>query len=797
MVVGVVNLKSEGEREAGATAKSPDWDSRAVEFFRKSDQRRFIPYFIAVAVGRIQSSDMEEGGGLRERILARMRLSGYQPSNKGELARDLRIQADERAQLRTELAALEREGVVVRGKKARYRLREQEGNLLSGILRFQPRGSAWFYPDQQDPANMASGIDLERFRRIHVSAQKTSVALDGDRVALRIERLGPPVWWKHARHKKEALDAPGAEDQASGRVERILERRSGVIVGTLIRRKGFIYVQPDDRSLPSTIELDDCAGGESGQKVAVGLGAWDSRQVAPRGEVLEILGWPDEAGVDIRGIILRHGLREEFPGEVIREAEHVPSTVRDGALQGRVDWRQEVVITIDPADARDFDDAIWVRKAGDGWELAVHIADVAHYVRPDTAMDREARERGNSTYLVDRVLPMLPEQLSNGICSLVPGEDRLTRCAVMRVDRSGKMVLSRLERAVIRSHRRLTYEEAQGVLDAGGKEPEAVLSETEALLRECWKLAGILRKRRFSEGALDLDFPEIRMELDDLGRAVGYRRNDYNESHQLIEEFMLVANEAVARAVKNAMRPAIYRVHEDPDHDKIHEFTELARMHGYEPGDLLNKKHIQRLLDECRGHPEEHAIKLGLLKSLKRASYREEPIGHYGLSKVDYCHFTSPIRRYADLIVHRAIDSLLVNPPGEGSGGRASRAQCAEIAGQVSTSERTSASAEVESHRLKMLEWLTLSMHSADPPVFEAVITDVRKIGLMVEALEILQRGLVRRDHFPAGSWRLERHRMRYANAGGGELVLGQLIRVRVAAVNMERQQVDFHLLED
>ncbi|HCQ33942.1 MAG TPA: hypothetical protein DIV54_10620, partial [Verrucomicrobiales bacterium] len=191
MVVGVVDLKSECEREARATAKSPDWDSRAVEFFRKSDQRRFIPYFIAVAVGRIQSSDMEEGGDLRERILARMRLSGYQPSNKGELARDLRIQADERAQLRTELAALEREGVVVRGKKARYRLREQEGNLLSGILRFQPRGSAWFYPDQQDPANMASGIDLERFRRIHVSAQKTSVALDGDRVALRIERLGP------------------------------------------------------------------------------------------------------------------------------------------------------------------------------------------------------------------------------------------------------------------------------------------------------------------------------------------------------------------------------------------------------------------------------------------------------------------------------------------------------------------------------------------------------------------------------------------------------------------------------
>ena len=740
---------------------------------------------------------MEEGGSLRDGILERMRLPGYRPLNKGELARDLGIKSDRRTDLRAELAELEREGVVVRGKKARYRLREQEGNLLSGVLRFQPRGAAWFYPDPQDPANVASGIDLERFKRIHVSAQKTSVALDGDRVALRIERLGPPVWWKHAKHKKRALDVPGAEDQASGRVERILERRSGVVVGTLIERGGFIYVNPDDRSLPSTIELEDLAGGESGQKVAVRLLEWESRQVAPKGEVLEVLGWPDEAGVDIRGIILRHGLREEFPGEVLREAEQISLAADDEALRERVDWRKAVVITIDPADARDFDDAISVRRLADGWELAVHIADVSHYVRPDTVIDQEARKRGNSTYLVDRVLPMLPEQLSNGICSLVPGEDRLTRCAVMHFDQKGAMVLARLEQAIIRSRCRLTYEEAQEVLEAGGEETGVALNEVELLLKECWALAKILRQRRFSEGALDLDFPEVRMELDELGRATGYRRNEYNESHQLIEEFMLVANEAVARAVKNAMRPAIYRVHADPDHDKLHEFAELARMHGYEPGDLLNKKHIQKLLSECRGHPEEHAIKLGLLKSLKRASYGDEPLGHYGLSKADYCHFTSPIRRYADLVIHRATDPLLAPPLKEGSGSRISRSQCAEIAGHVSTSERTSASAEAESHRLKMLEWLTRSMGSPDPPVFEAIITDVRKIGLMVEALDILQRGLIRRDHFPAGSWRLERHRMRYATTTGAELFLGQLIQVRVAGVNIERQQVDFCLVED
>ncbi|MEE3178898.1 MAG: RNB domain-containing ribonuclease, partial [Verrucomicrobiota bacterium] len=522
-----------------------------------------------------------------------MRRPGYRPRNKGELARDLELHSDLRVDLRTELAVLEREGVIVRGKKSRYQLREQEGNLLSGILRFQSKGAAWFYPDPRDPANLASGIDLERFSRIYVGARKTWVALDGDQVALRIERLGPPVWWKHAKHKRASLELPGAEDQASGRVERILQRRSGVVVGTLMERKGFVYVQPADESLPPTIELENTAGGKSGQMVAVRLLEWDSRQVTPRGEIAEVLGWPDEPGVDIRGIILRHGLHEEFPGEVEKEAGEIPSSVLPEGLEGRADWREELVITIDPADARDFDDAIWLREHEQGWELAVHIADVAHYVKPGTALDREARERGNSTYLVDRVLPMLPEALSNGICSLVPGEDRLTCCVVMRFDGKGKMTQVRFEKAVIRSKFRLTYEEAQDMLEGKRDVDDPSRRGIAGTLRECWKLAKLLRQRRFVQGALDLEFPEIRVELDESGRPAGYRREDYNESHQLIEEFMLAANEAVARAVKNAGRPGIYRMHEEPDHDKLFEFAELARAHGYEPGDLVNRKHIQ------------------------------------------------------------------------------------------------------------------------------------------------------------------------------------------------------------
>lgn len=739
---------------------------------------------------------MAEAEGLREKVLELMRTSGFRPRNKGELARDLELQSDQRSDLRSELACLEREGVIVRGKKARYKLREHEGNLLSGTLRFQAKGDAWFFPDARDEANVASGIDLDKFRRIYVAAHKTSVALDGDRVALRVERLGPPVWWKHAKHKQAAMDLPGAEEQATGRVERILQRRSGVVIGTLMERKGFIYVQPDDESLPPSIELDDAHGGRSGQKVAVRLLAWESRHVAPRGEITEVLGWPDEPGVDIRGIVHRHGLRVDFPEDVQGEAKEIPGKVPLVALEDRNDWRDELVLTIDPVDAKDFDDAIWVRERERGWEMAVHIADVAHYVKPDTALDREARERGNSTYLVDRVLPMLPEALSNGMCSLVPAEDRLTCCVLMWFDHEGTMIKSRFEKAVIRSKARLTYAEAQDMLEGKTGVIDPLRSEIAGALAECWKLASLLRKRRFAAGALDLDFPEIRVELDNFGRPTGFRREEYCESHQLIEEFMLAANEAVARAIKHAERPGIYRVHEEPDQNKLFEFAELARAHGYEPGDLSNKKHIQKLLDQARGRPEEHAIKLGLLKSLKRAIYREEPLGHYGLSKTDYCHFTSPIRRYADLIMHRALEALLENPPRE-TARLPIRAHCAEIADHISNTERTSGSAEEESRRLKMLEWLHKCVHESNPPIFEAVITDVRKIGLMVEALEILQRGLVKRDEFPPADWRLEAHRMRYATMHGDELVLGQVVPVQVARVNMERQLVDFRIVED
>jgi ribonuclease R len=452
--------------------------------------------------------------------------------------------------------------------------------------------------------------------------------------------------------------------------------------------------------------------------------------------------------------------------------------------------RKRDVITIDPKTAKDFDDAILVEKNETGWRLAVHIADVSYYIKPESVMDLEARERGNSTYLVDRVIPMLPEELSNGICSLVPQEDRLTKCVVMDFDTDGRMVKSYFCDAVICTPRKYAYEEAQEVIENPGKG-----GKLGNRIREAWNLASLLRRRRFDNGGLDLDMPEVSIILDEEGVPTGYQREEYNESHQLIEEFMLSANEAVARIVKNSNRPTIYRVHEDPDPDRLEEFAELARSHGYEPGDLTNRRHIQKLINAARGSLEEPAIKVGLLKSLKRACYMATPDGHYGLAKTDYCHFTSPIRRYADLVMHRSLQPLLRNRPKEIDRTPDSK-RCIEIAEHISGTERTSSDAETESRRMKMLEWLELSSRQEKPPVFDAIITEVRAMGLFMECTDILQRGLVKRVGFPEGRWFFENNADRFANSRGQILQSGTRMKVVVDEVDRIGMKADFKIIE-
>ena len=724
---------------------------------------------------------------LRDRLLKLMSKPDYTPLNKSELARLLEIPSTDRSKLRKTLQKLEDEDLIVAGRKGRYEPTESEAGQLRGSIKFQPNGHAWFFPEPANPENVATGHDLEKLSRIFTPRRDTGNALDGDRVLVSLREPRPTA--KQFRRKRSQGQDDEEEPETHAVVEKILERRSGKIVGTYQKGGKKGWVKADDAAYEGSIELMGDSTARPGQVVVVQIENWQHKK--PHGRIIEVLGWPGDAGVDILSIIHRNGIRTSFPDEVLGAARAIPDEVDPAEIKNREDWRDRLVMTIDPADAKDHDDAIWVEKTKDGWRLAVHIADVSHYVKPRTPLDEEAAKRGNSTYLVDRVIPMLPVELSNGLCSLKPDVDRLTKCAVLEVNRQGKVFKSRFCNAVIHSQAKLSYEQAQTILD-GGKPPKGSHPGVEEMVREAWKMASRLRQRRFKDGALDLEMKEIRVKLGDDGRASHIENVEHTESHQLIEECMLVANENVARILKLRNKPAIYRIHEDPDFGRLQQYGETATAFGYDFGDLTNKAHIQQLLDAAKGKPDEHAIKIGLLKSLKRAAYSPDPLGHYGLSKGDYCHFTSPIRRYADLVVHRALQPFLDNPPKKPDR-NPPQAALTELARHISETERASADAENESKQIKLLEYLENTIKEKKAVVFEGLITEVRAMGLMVEATEISTRGVIKREDLPGGGpWRFEASQARLTGPGGLQYQMGQRIKMEVANINHDRRFVDF-----
>ena len=714
-----------------------------------------------------------------------MRAQPTQPMTKSSLARQLEVPVEQRAELRKAIEALVADGLIHEGKKACYLLRAKTGNTLTGSLKFHPKGHAFFFPDATDESNLATGLDLVALNRIHIPRRDAGTALDGDRVLISLQKPSPK---RPFRTRSEII--PDTPDEPRGKVEKILSRRSGRLVGIFRNEKGFSWIDCEDKAVDGRVELSGDTTAQPGQMVVVDLENWNDPKTTPRGRIIEVLGWPGDPGVDMIAVIHRFGLRTSFPDEVLAAARAVPEEPEPAEIARRIDWRDKLVITIDPADAKDHDDALWVEKTRNGWSLAVHIADVSHYIKPGSAMDKEAVERGNSTYLVDRVLPMRPVELSNGICSLKPDVDRLTKCALLEISAEGKVTKASFIDCVIHSRAKLSYEQAQAILD-GKPAPKNSDPQLVTMVREAWKLASLMRRRRFTAGALDLEMPEIKIRLDSKGRAVAAEPVNHTESHQLVEECMLAANDAVAKILRERMKPAVYRIHEDPDPSRLMDYTETAKLHGYRPGDLTNRAHIQKLLDESKGTPEEHIIKLGLLKSLKRAAYSAEPIGHYGLAKGDYCHFTSPIRRYADLIVHRALQPLLQNPPKKPDR-TSSQADLREISRHISDTERTSAEAESETKMIKLFEYLQRVAEMHDPHEFDGLVTDVRPMGLMVEIPDMSIRGVVKREDLPEGRWRLEGHRGAWVSADGKVIAMGMRIPLHVIGLDREKRFVDF-----
>jgi ribonuclease R len=708
----------------------------------------------------------QNGRKIREQILALLASPDYRPLDKRELARALGRKSGVRMGLNHALRELERSGEIARIRKNRYIL-PTAADLVTGTLQIHQAGYGFLTTEKPGEPD------------IFIAAENTGTAMHGDRVVARIARDEP---YGRTKGRRE------------GRVIRILERAHDTIVGTLQHSRNFYYVVPDDPRLVHDVyvQLPPPAAVPKtparGDKVVVRLESWESRHVNPEGEIVEVLGPASAPGVDMLSIVRKYHLPTEFPNNVLDQADRIPEEIDARQLGEREDLRKKFIVTIDPDDARDFDDAIDVEKIDSGgWRLGVHIADVAAYVEPDSALDREARRRGNSVYLPDRVIPMLPERLSNGVCSLNPGVDRLTHSVFIHFDKNGVAKSARFARTVIHSAHRLTYKQAYAILKSA---PRDQLGEQ---LHVAWELASILRRKRFEHGSLDLDFPEVKLRLDETGKPVRLERIDNDESHQLIEEYMLAANEAVARELKKRTVPTIYRIHENPDPDKLAEYREFVLSFNYQVGDLTHRAEVQRLLVSIRGKPEEQALKIGLLKSLKRARYAPQPLGHYGLAKPNYLHFTSPIRRYADLVVHRA----LADHNGKHRA-RIDMSQIASISEHVSMTERVAAEAEIESVRMKKLEFFQRQLDERNPQVFRAAIVDVRNYGLVVELPDVLITGLVHVSSltddfylFEAAQRRLIGRRSRKRFSVGDE------VRVFVVRVDAFKRQVDFAMASE
>ena len=723
---------------------------------------------------------------LKDRLIRHMEDGRYEPQSKSELARALNVDSRQKLDFRALVDQMEEEGKLVRLQKGRYALKRERRNLVHGMIRILRSGKILFLPRKGDPAAAALGWDTEAIPELELKPNRLGNALDGDRVAVRVER-------KAARGRRnirrDRFSSPDAGMKA--RVEEVTERARSRWLGVFRTGKNKPgRVLGDGVSSPSSIELAEKPAMEvlPGQLVSVEPVTCGEEKKAPRGKIVEVLGYPDEPHVDMEAVIRKYGLSAEFPASVLRELETLPQNPSPGELARRENWTDRTVITIDPASARDFDDAISITATPSGWTLAVHIADVSHFVRPGGALDGEALRRGNSTYLPDRVLPMLPPRLSDDLCSLRPDVVRLTKVCEMKFDQKGKMLRARFADAFIRSKARLTYQEAFAMLKGNDK------GEVPSTVREAWNLASILRRNRYAKGALDLDFPEVRAVMDKDGRVTGIITEEYDESHQLIEECMLAANEAVALALKNGNRPTIYRVHEEPDSSKLFEFGQLCKLYGYPVHDIGQRQYLNELMKSIKGSPDEQLLKLALLKSLMRARYDTEPLGHYGLATPNYCHFTSPIRRYADLVVHRSLNPLLANPP-KGAKGAGSAGRLEEDAEHISETERISASAEKDTNRMKLFEWLEGQCYTEHPEVHEALVTETRHFGVLLEIPRLQIKGLVKPDKLPGGRWVYEAFASRWKNDHGSVLCAGLRVPVIPVKVDREQQWADFAIV--
>ncbi len=641
----------------------------------------------------------------RDRVLDYIRSEANRPLKPRELSRALRVPENNYRQFRRLLVQLEREGAIVRLRN--NRLGPPDGNnLASGRLSVNPDGFGFVCRDEAGPD-------------VFVRAGGLRGALHGDRVVARVSRRGG--------------------GRPEGEIVRVLERGAGSIVGIYRAGTRFGFVEPDDPRFIRDVYIspEDAGRARSGQVVVARLRSRLPGNPDPEGEVVEVLGHPDDPGIDTLSIVKEYGLPIEFPPHVLEAAEAIPDRFPATETASRLDLRHLLCVTIDPEDARDHDDAVSLEdRPGGGYRLGVHVADVGYYVKEGSPLDHEALARGTSVYLADRAIPMLPERLSANLCSLLPESDRLAVSVLIDLDANGRSLKAEIAPSVVRSRAKLSYRRAQKFLNGGGSSEAPLLG---ALLRKMDTLRRHITRRRRQRGAIDFNISEPRIVLDNEGNVTDIRRSERLDSHRIVEEFMLLANETVACRLRDRKLPGLYRVHERPDARKLADFATTAASFGFPfpRRDRITSADIQKFLAAVEGKRSGQVLNAWLLQSMKKAVYSPENTGHFGLACDNYTHFTSPIRRYPDLLVHRLIRETGGSTEKEWNGLR----ERLPALGDVATGRETAAQeAERASIKVKQVRFLENRVGET----FNAVIVGVRSIGFFAQLDDFLIDGLVR-----------------------------------------------------
>lgn len=707
---------------------------------------------------------------VKERILQFMLEEAYKPLTAEDLAEELEVKGKDLADFWNVLQELEDEAEIIRTRHDKLGVPERM-NLLVGRLSASSKGFGFVIPEKvQGPE------DTDVF----ISPDAMLNAMHNDRVVVRI-------------HRRQQ----GQTRSREGEIIRVVRRANVKVVGVYEASRNFGFVTPDDARLGQDIFIpkDEKQVVKDGAKVVVEITRWPEKKRSAEGKIIEVLGQKGDPGIEILSIIKRHNLPTEFPPEVERAANKVPQAISEDEIAGRKDLRQLPIVTIDGEDAKDLDDGVHVERLKNGrYLLGVHIADVSHYVRENTVLDKEAQLRGTSVYLVDRVLPMLPQRLSNGICSLNAGEDRLAMSIHMEIDHRGQVVRYETFPSVIHVKRRLSYTVVRKILV---DREETVIGEYQELLEQLEdmeRLCRILRERRMRRGAIDFDFPEMKIKLDESGRPTAILKRVRSLSESIIEEFMLVANETVAEHMYRLDVPFVFRVHEEPEEEKMVKLNNLLHNFGQSLSKVQEVQPIalQKILGRIAGRPEERIVSTVMLRSLKQARYEAQNLGHFGLAARFYTHFTSPIRRYPDLIVHRILRETFQG--GDLSAKRRDKlaAMLPQIALHSSERERAAAEAERETVSLKAVEYMAQFVGEE----FEGTINGVTSFGMFVE-LENGVEGLVRVSSMEDDYYLYVEDQ--YALIGEHTRKtyrLGDGIKVVLTKVNPEERNMDFVLAE-